>query len=205
MSTKPKNAFRNRASLDPDTMKRIELAVLEVFSKVDFHEANMREVAKQARVSLNTIYQNFSSKEGLLFFFVDRWLKGLTERTIDHLQGIEDLKERLRKAFWLQIDFYEKHIAVGKILFFSVPFQKWMADKTFRQQKLFEVFLDVMKKGQREGKLSKKVRAGTLIDIMNGIFYRSFTMWIYRGQKGNLTSQADVLFEMYWRAISTDG
>ena len=188
--------------LSPETRKRLGEAVLDIFSEVDFHRANMRELARKAKVSLSTIYQNYGSKEGLLFTFVDNWISELTERMMDHLQGIEDLKEKLRKVFWVQMDYYERNIKVGRILFLTVPFQKWMDDKTFKQKRMYDIFLEVIKQGQNEERLNPNVRAGVLIDFMHGIFYRTFTMWIYRGQKESLASQANVLFEMYWRAIS---
>jgi len=84
------------------------------FSEQDFHRASMREVAKKAGVSFSSIYEHFGSKEKLLFACVDNWLKVLVERMVDHLQGIEDLKEKLRKVFWLQLDYYEKKSSCGE-------------------------------------------------------------------------------------------
>jgi hypothetical protein len=37
---------------------------------------------------------------------------------------------------------------------------------------------------------------------MLGLVQRSFVMWIQRGRKAGLASQANELFEMVWRAIS---
>ena len=77
-----------------------------------------------------------------------------------------------------------------------------MADKTFEQNKMINVFLDVARQGQKEGILNQNVRAGVLLDFMLGLVHRSFTMWIFRGQKESLSGNANVLFEMLWRAIS---
>jgi hypothetical protein len=38
-----------------------------------------------------------------------RWLKRLGDRMIDHLNGIESYKDKLRKVFWLILDFFERH------------------------------------------------------------------------------------------------
>lgn len=93
----------------PEIRKRLEAAVLEVFSDSDFHKANIRDVAKKAGVSFSTIYGYYGSKEGLMFAFVNECPGKLTERISDHLQGLEYLKEKLRKVFWLQLDYYEKN------------------------------------------------------------------------------------------------
>ena len=176
---------------------------MEIFSGSDFHKANIRDVAQRAGVSFTTIYRHYGSKERLLFAFVDVWLGELTERIIDHLQGIEDLKEKMRKVLWLQLDYYERHQGLGKIIFMTLPMQTWMADRTFRQKRMINLYLEVLKKGQNEGILNANVRAGILLDFMLGTVQRSFVMWVSRGQKESLSGQTQVLFDMIWRAIVT--
>ncbi len=185
-----------------ETQKRLEEAAIEIFSESDFHKANIRTVAKKAGVSLSVIYGYYGSKEGLVFAVADVWLGRLTDRIIDHLQGIEDLKEKLRKVFWVQMDYYERYPQLGKILFMTLPMKTWMADKTFQQKKMINLFLEVLRQGQKEGILNPDVRAGTLLDFMLGFVQRSFFMWVSRGQKESLAAQANLQFEMIWRAIS---
>jgi AcrR family transcriptional regulator len=188
--------------LKPDVYGRLEQAVLDIFSHSDFHKANIRDVANRAGVSFSTIYKHYGSKERLVFAFVDVWLGKLTERIYDHLQGIEDLKEKMRKVLWLQLDYYERNPGLARIIFMTLPMKTWMADETFKQKKMINMYLEVMRNGQKEGILNPNVRAGVLLDFMLGTVQRAFTMWISRGQQGRLTDQAAMLFEMVWRAIS---
>ncbi len=189
-------------NFNPETHQRLEAAVMEIFSESDFHRANIRAIAKKAGVSFSTIYNHYGSKEGLLFSFVDKWLGILTNRIVDHLQGIEDFKEKLRKVFWLQLDYYERNPGLGRIIFMTVPMKTWMDDGTFEQKKMIKLFMDVLRQGQKEGVLNPNVRAGVLLDFMHGLVQRSFFMWVSRGQKESLAGQANVLFEMVWRAIA---
>lgn len=94
-----------RVKLDPQTRQRIEQAVLDIFADREFHRVGLIEVARGANVSLQTIYKYYGSKEALLFATLDTWLGKLSVRMIDHLQGIEDYKERFRKVFWVTLDF----------------------------------------------------------------------------------------------------
>ncbi len=201
-SSSPEKAAPDPAALGAESHQRLEAAVLEVFSKVDFHEANIRTIAKMAGVSFSTIYKYYDSKEGLLFHFVDKRLSVLTERMVDHLKGIENLKDKMRKVFWLQLDYYERNPELGRIIFMTVPLTTWMHDKTFVQNKLISIFLEVMRQGQKEGILNPEVKVGILLDVMYGLVQRSFFMWIYRGQTYSLSSLANPLFEMCWRAMS---
>ncbi|MCB2188090.1 MAG: TetR/AcrR family transcriptional regulator [Deltaproteobacteria bacterium] len=188
-------------ALSPEVKNRLEKAVLEVFSQADFHKANLRDVANRAGVSFATIYKYYGSKEALLFSFVDQWLGVLTERMIDHLKGIEDLKEKLRKVFWVQLDHYEHNPGLGIIIFMTVPLKTWMADDTFVQERMIQIYMEVLRQGQEERILNPAVPTRLLLDIMLGLVQRAFFMWVYRGQQGSLGDQALVLFEMLWRSL----
>lgn len=188
--------------LNPKVKQRLEKAVLEVFSHSDFHKASIRDVAEKAGVSFTTIYKHYGSKERLVFAFVDVWMGKLTDRIVDHLQGIEDLKEKLRKVFWLQLDYYERHEGLGRIVFMTLPMKTWMADENFRQQRMMSLLVNVLRDGQNRGVLNNDVRAGILLDFMMGFVQRSFFMWIQRGKRGSLAEQANELFEMLWQGMT---
>ena len=178
-----KKTNKSTRELKPEARKRIELAVLEIFSKTDFHRATMRQIAKKAGVSFSSIYQYYGSKEKLLFGCVDHWLNELSERMIDHLQGLENLKEKMRKVFWVTLDFHEKNPDVGRILFLTIPHKTWMSDNTYTQSKLISLFINVVKSGQKQGLLNPNVPAEVMLDFMWGFVHRHFAMWIYRDKK----------------------
>jgi len=204
--TAPPNAPKRRQEeekfLEPESHQRLEEAVMDIFSSQDFHQANIRTVAKRAGVSFSTIYKYYGSKEGLLFAFVDKRLGVLTDRMIDHLQGIENLKEKLRKVFWVQLDYYERDLQLGRIIFMTVPLATWIKDRTFVQKKMYGMFLQTLRQGQEQGVLNNRVTPQVLLDCMHGLVERSFYMWIFRGQKYSLSGLATPLFEMLWRAIT---
>ncbi len=187
--------------LNQDIHARLERAVLDIFSSSDFHKASIRDIANSAGVSFTTIYKHYGSKERLVFAFVDIWMGKLTDRIIDHLHGIENLKEKLRKVFWLQLDYYERHEGLGRIVFMTLPMKTWMVDETFAQPRMMSLMIDVLRQGQEEGVLNPDVRAGVLLDFLMGFVQRSFFMWILRGKKESLADQANVMFEMVWQGM----
>lgn len=174
---------------------------MEVFSTADFHKASIRDVAHRAGVSFSTIYKQFGNKERLLFVFVNIWMGTLTDRIDDHLKGIEDLKEKLRKVFWLHLDYYERNEGLGRILFITLPMKTWMADVSFDQKKRVNLILEVFRKGQERGIINPNVRPGNLLDFMLGFIQRTFFMWILRGRQESLAEQANSLFEMVWQGM----
>ena len=186
-----------------DFHERLGNTILEVFSESDFHAVGIRDIASKAGVSFATIYKHYGNKERLVFAFVDIWMGILTDRIIDHLQGMADLKEKLRKIFWLQLEYYERHSAFAKIIFMTLPMKTWMTDESFEQRRMFNLLMDVLRQGQEEGVLNGDVDTRILLDFMLGLVQRSFIMWVQRGQKESLAAQTDVMFEMIWRGIVT--
>ncbi len=185
----------------PDFRERLGDTILEVFSESDFHAVGIRDIAQKAGVSFATIYKYYGSKEQLVFSFVDLWMGVLTDRIIDHLHGMADLKEKLRKIFWLQLDYYERHEEFAKIIFLTMPMKTWMSDESFEQHRMFDLLMDVLRQGQEEGILNDQIDTRILLDFMMGFVQRSFMMWIQRGKKAPLSSQTDIMFDMIWQGI----
>lgn len=203
----PGNADERRVALDsmrPDTLARIEKAVLGLFSSRDFHEVTLLDVAKEAHVSLQTIYKYFGSKEVLVYAMLDVMLARLAERMIDHLQGIDDARERLRKTFWVTLDYMDRHPAVMMLLSTAVPASRHQKIGIYESPTLMNAFMGVFKDGQARGVLNRRVSAKILLDVFMGLMGRVALMHIVRGEKQPLTDQFDELFHILWRALSSD-
>jgi len=195
-----------RAALDsmrPDTLARIEKAVLDLFSRQDFHDVSLLDVAKAANVSLQTIYKYFGSKETLVYAMLDVMLGRLAERMIDHLQGIDDARERLRKTCWVTLDYMDKHPAVMLLLFTAVPVSRHRNIRIYESPELMGAFLGVFKDGQQRGVLNNRVSSKILLDVFMGIVGRVVLMHIVRREDRSLIDQFDELFNILWRAMSS--
>lgn len=195
----------DRAHLDAGTKIRIDQAVLDIFSQREFHRVGLIEIARGANVSLQTIYKYYGSKEALLFSSLDHWFGLLAARMIDHLQGIEDYKEKLRKVFWVVLDFFEKNPKVAQLVMSSVYVNTWRKQETYQNPQLFGAFIKVLGEGRARGILNDEVDEKILLDYIMGVMGRLVQMYIHRGQKEPLTRQANRLFEMLWRAIAKPG
>jgi AcrR family transcriptional regulator len=203
----PGNADERRAALNsmrPETLSRIETAVLSLFSTRDFHEVTLLDVAKEAHVSLQTIYKYFGSKEVLVYAMLDVMLGRLAERMIDHLQGIDDARERLRKTFWVTLDYMDRHPAVMLLLSTAVPVSRHQNIRIYESPTLMNAFMGVFKDGQARGVLNGRVSAKILLDVFMGLLGRVALMHIVRQEKQPLTEQFDELFHILWRALSSD-
>lgn len=192
------------AGMRIDTLNRIEKAVLELFSTRDFHQVSLQEVAKSANVSLQTIYKYFGSKEVLVYAMLDVMLVRLADRMIDHLQGIDDARERLRKTCWVFLDYMDKHPAVMLLLVTAIPVSRHRNIRIYESPELMGAFLGVLKDGQARGLLNNRVSSKVLLDVFMGILGRVGLMHIVRAEQRPLTEQFDELFHILWRAMSTE-
>jgi len=191
-----------KAKIDPATQQRVEDAVLELFSEQEFHRVKLIDVASVAQVSLQTIYKYYGSKEALLFAGLDSWLGDLAKRMIDHLQGIENYKDRLRKVFWVVLKYFEDNPRVAQVIMSTVYLNTWRRDDTFRQPELMSVFLRVLGEGRSQGVFIEELDEKDLLDFILGLATRKVTMWLVRERQEPLAERAPLLFEMIWRAIA---
>ena len=187
--------------LDPDVKLRLEAAVKELFSQQDFHQVNMRRIAQKAGIGLNTIYMHYESKEQLLFSFIDEWIQALDSRLTEHLQGLEDIREKIRKTMWVMFDFYEKNPQIATIVMMTVPFKTWVTDSTFKQKDLSTRIMKLFREGKRKGLLNPGIPVEIMFDVMYGIMHRSVYIWLYLNRKKSLTSLANMYCDIVWRAI----
>ena len=199
MTSHPRKKKINKA-----TQERVETAVLELFSQREFHRVKLIDVAKESQVSLQTLYKYYGSKQALLFASLDGWLGDLASRMIDHLQGIENYKDRLRKVFWMMLKYFEDNPKVAVIIISTVYLDTWRRDDTFRQPELMSVFLKVLGEGRSQGIFIDELDEKDLLDFLLGLATRKVTMWVVRGQEEPLAERAGVLFEIIWRAIAKD-
>lgn len=195
---------KKKSEIDPQTRLRIEGAVLQTFSEQEFHRVSLIEIARHANVSLQTIYKYYGSKEALLFGALDTHLGALASRMIDHLEGIENYEDRLRKVFWVMFQYFESNPRVAQILFSTVYLQTWSQHDTFRQPELFAVFMRVLREGRERRILTDAVDEKLLLDMLLGVATRAITMWLVRGQPAGLAEQSNQLFKLLWRAISRE-
>jgi len=183
------------------TLERIEKAVLELFTTRDFNNVALIEVARTANVSLQTIYKYFGSKEQLVAYVLDATLSRLAHRMIDHLEGIEDYRERLRKTLWVMLDYFDKHPKVILLLTVSIPASQYQDLPVYESPELMGAFLGMLKDGQQKGVFNNAVSSKMLLDVFMGVFGRVAQMHFLRKEQNRLIDQFDDLFAILWGAL----
>ena len=189
------------ADMRPATLDKIEKAVRQVFAGFDPSEVTMAQIAKSANVSLQTLYKYFGDKQTLFNTIMDIVLARLAARIMDHLQGIDSVKDRLRKTLWVCFDFVDSHPDAVMVLS-SISVSRIRHIAIYENKELIGAFLDVLGDGQKRGVLNDSVPLFILFDVFMGFISRLGFMHIMRQTPAPMIDDFDALFGMLWRAMS---
>ena len=97
------------------TRDKIHAAAVKLFTKQGFHGTGMRQIAKQAGVSLGNLYNHHKSKEELLASLLEEFEERYTApgtplaKAMAEFQGLEDL-ERIGEASRAQVRRFSDYI-----------------------------------------------------------------------------------------------
>jgi AcrR family transcriptional regulator len=87
-----------------------------IFAEKGYHQASIRDIARETRVSLSGLYYYFSSKEELLFLIQDHAF-GTLEETMDRLlQGVSDPHRKIRLLIENHLRYFVGNMAEMKVL-----------------------------------------------------------------------------------------
>jgi AcrR family transcriptional regulator len=194
-------ALATIADMRPATLEKIEKAVRQLFAGNDASEVTMIQIASAANVSLQTLYKYFGDKQTVLYTIMDIVLGRLAARIMDHLQGIDSVKDRLRKTLWVCLDFVDTQPDAVMVLS-TVSVARFHNIAIYENKELINAFLSVLKDGQERGVLNDKVPLYILFDVFMGFINRLGIMHILRKTDRPINADFDTLFEMLWRSIS---
>ncbi len=200
-STKTSQLLAPLADMRPATLDKIEKAVRQLFATSDASEVTMIQIASTANVSLQTLYKYFGDKQTVLYTIMDIVLGRLATRIMDHLQGIDSVKDRLRKTLWVCLDFVDTQPDAVMVLS-TVSVSRFHNIAIYENKELIDAFLSVLADGQNRGVLNDKVPLYILFDVFMGFINRLGIMHILRKTDRAINTDFDTLFEMLWRSMA---
>jgi AcrR family transcriptional regulator len=192
--------MREAAQIPLKQKKRLYPAVLDLFSKNDFHQVNMRTVSRVSGVSIGTIYRYFSSKEDLLFSILKDNLAELVELMYRDVAGLENFRDIFHRLLLVTMEFYDARPSLAITAFITVPTRTWMQDEGFRIDDT--IMVEVLEKARDRNEVDPRIDVRRLQDIYFMICYRCIHTWYYFGQKWRLVEAVDDNFEIYWKMLA---
>ena len=133
----------------------IRQAAADVYNSVGIAGVSVRAIAKEAGVSVGTIYTYFGSLQGLM----ESLWSGPVQRYIDQLSSIaqahEDPVERIKALMLSYVEFARKNIEIYRGVFLFVrPRGQAVKDKTPADEVVFpSLVIAAIKEGQSSGQI----------------------------------------------------
>lgn len=196
------HAKRNALPRLPDKLRdRLYPVVLELFSRNDFHQVNMREICRISGLSLSTVYKYFLSKEALLFTILDEKISEIAAIMDVHLKGLESTKEIFRKVFWVTMEYYDRNPGVAITAFITVPMRTWMREASYRRNDAREIMKRITQHGHARKEIDPQLKPGQIMDLYFMFCHRQIQLWYYHGMKWTLVDSIPKFFNLFWKAV----
>jgi TetR/AcrR family fatty acid metabolism transcriptional regulator len=159
-------------------------AAIEVFSKNNFQNSTISQIAQKADVAEGTIYQYFKNKEDLFFSIPVEKTKDFCRELELHLQGITGALNKIRKFIWYYLYFFKMNPEYGRTLMLEMR-----VNKSFAKTKAYDSFknltdriLEIIREGQEEGAIRKDVNIFITRQLILGILEHVVTRWLLKGE-----------------------
>ncbi len=179
-------------------------AAIEIFSKNNFQNATIVEIAKKANVADGTIYQYFKNKEDLFFSIPVEKTKEFCKELELHLQGIHGAFNKIRKFIWYYLYFFKMNPEYARTLMLEMR-----VSKSFVKTKSYEAFkpftnriLEIIKEGQKEGIIRKDANIYIIRQLILGILEHIVTRWLLKGEKYDLMGHYYEVSDLVFHGIS---
>ena len=189
-----------------DKTRAILGAAEKVFAEKGYLNANIAEIAKQAKVAEATIYEYFKNKEDLLFSISDQRFS----ENIDMLGEIFEIKNPIRKLRRMIRRHYFLYLTqrnFAKVFLVHIQFNiRFYSSNAFIKFKKYDEAIEPILK---EGKKSGHFRPDINIRIFRNLLYSTFThmaaRWFILDQenKTDMIKEIDEGVSLLTRAVAT--
>lgn len=157
----------------------IEGAARELFIKQGFHATSMRDIAKDAGVSLGNLYNYYETKDAIFESIVAKYLEVIDERLREMFTSIDEPlePESLRMLGEMAGELVNKHSDFWLLMYIDVlEFQNRHFRKMFDglSQRFQKVFGPKFKEAEKRGDLRTGVDAGSVFTAAYMQFFNYF-------------------------------
>ncbi len=199
-----KKGTRTKPEVPEKIKNKIFPVILRLFSNNDFHQVKLRTIIKESALSAGTIYKYFSSKEDIVFYTLEKKIEVIHHRIQEHVQGLRNEKEIVRKIFWETLDYYDKNPQLAVVAFITVPMQTWMQQASYPGASLKKILAEILNTLKESGGVDNRIDVRLFQDIYYMICYRYIQTWYYFGMKWKLVDAVYNDFDVLWKMLAKE-
>lgn len=181
----------------------------KLFAKKGFYPTTMEEVAGAAGLAKGTIYLHFDNKRDLLFSIIENKLDILLEKIEKEMRKDELPSRRIKLAIGIHLKFLEENRDFFKIMQALPESLKEVMEKKLKgrviekQSRYIEILDQLIQNGIRNQEI-KPLDSRKLAVILVGIMHSLTIYWISQTEKGSLSQDDSLVWQVFWEGISKE-
>ncbi|WDP89530.1 MAG: TetR/AcrR family transcriptional regulator [Desulfobacter sp.] len=177
--------------------KSILETATQIFAQRGFQEATITEIAKEAKVSEASIYEYFSTKEGLLFSIPAQATHNLFEVMAFHLKLIRGAGNKLRAIVYLLMDSYQSNPDFAAVLMLFLKHNKKFLDTSGHHviREGVRQITKVIEEGIAAGEFRQDLNPYLIRSMVLGTIEHLVTNWVMTGNPESLLEFVDPLID----------
>lgn len=181
----------------------------KLFAKKGFYPTTMEEVARAAGLAKGTIYLHFNDKRDLFFSIIEKKLDILLEKIEKEMRKDEFPSQRIKLAIGIHLRFLEENRDFFKIMqtlpeSLKQEMERKLKGRVIEKQSRYVEILDqLIRKGIRNQEI-KPLDSRKLAVILVGMMHSLTIYWISRKEKGSLSQDDSLVWQIFWEGISKE-
>jgi len=182
---------------------RIREAAEKLFAKRGFYPTTMDDIAREAKLAKGTIYLYFDNKEDLFFSAIENKLDALLARIREAVKEPLSPSQRIKLTIGIHLKFLEENRDCFKIMQ-SFPEQlkeklerKLKGRVIERQSQYIKIIDRLIQEAIRKGEV-RSLDSRKLAVVLMGIAHSLTVYWISKKEKGSLSEDESLAWEIFW-------
>jgi len=181
----------------------------KLFAEKGFYPTTMEEVARAAGLAKGTIYLHFDNKRDLFFSIIENKLDILLEKIEKEMRKDELPSQRIKLAIGIHLRFLEENRDFFKIMqalpeSLKQEMERRLKGRVIEKQSRYVEILDqLIRKGIRNQEI-KPLDSRKLAVILVGMMHSLTIYWISRKEKGSLSQDDSLVWQVFWEGISEE-
>ncbi len=182
---------------------KILKAAEHIFGQKGFQDTTISEIAKEANISEASIYEYFSTKEGLLFSVPTQSASELFDLMKFHLKLIRGAANKLRSIVYLFLSYYEESPDNAAIIMLILKHNKKFLNTECHLQikKGLRIINETIDEGVETGEFRNDINVYLIRSIIIGTIEHLVTSWLMTRRPEHLTDLVDPLVDTVVQGI----
>jgi len=190
-AVRPASGLREMKKLDK--RQRIRTSARELFSKLGYESATLRQIARRAHVGLGTLFNYADDKRDLVFLIFNQELDALAEQASEAARGETAIVDQLSAFFRVYYREFSREVNLARILLQELTFYshgKQAAEFQNHRRRLVGRVEDLIRAAQRSGQI-RTDHDTSLVARHVFFMYSSAIRWWIGGEQPDLGKGMD--------------